>query len=142
MTNQINNEPTKNLEIQQKKKSPSVETLNKPNRVLPALIEELLEKNICVILSKDGYYIEGFYGLNENIGKKGFIFAQETTEDGTLVFNDARNSKHLVKNFEDLVKLHNHVWGQFFKQEEFQKPDTNWLSYMLEYDVLNLRPGK
>lgn len=134
--NKINtNEPAK-------KKGLGVEILEKPKRILPSIIEELLDKNISVILSKDGYFIEGFYGLNENIGKKGFVFAQETNEDGSLIFLDARNSKHVVKNFEELVRFNNHVWGQFFKQDEYQKPDTNWLSYMLEYDVLSLRPGK
>ena len=117
-----------------------VQILPSPNRTLPKLIEELLEKDIPVSLSKNGYYIGGFYGLNAN-SKKGFVFAQDTSEANTLVFFDSKNSPCAVKNFEDLVKFHSHVWASFFKiSEEYKKPESMWFGYMLEYSVLNITP--
>lgn len=119
-----------------------LEVLQFPNRTLPALIEELLEKNFPVRLAKDGYYVGGFYGLNSETDNKGFAFAQDTSEANTLVFYDSKNHKHVIKTFEDLVKFHNHVWGLFYKvAKEYQKPDTGWFSYMLEYGVLSITPG-
>jgi hypothetical protein len=119
-----------------------LEVLQFPNRTLPAIIEELLEKDFPVRLAKDGYYVGGFYGLNAETGNKGFAFGQDTSEANTLVFYDSKNHKHVIKSFEDLVKFHNHVWGLFYKTaKEYQKPDTSWFSYMLEYGVLSITPG-
>lgn len=152
--NNFNNSQTENTPVQSssevslsekakpKKRGLGVDVLAKPNRILPNIIEELLEKEIPVTLAKDGYYVGGFYGLNENIDKKGFAFAQETSEENTLLFVDSRNNKHLVRDFEDMVRFNNHVWGLFFKSEEYKKPDTLWFGYMLEHGVLNITPGK
>lgn len=119
-----------------------IEVLEFPNRTLPNLIEELLEKNIPVTLSKNGYYVGGFYALNADNGHKGYAFAQDTSEANTLVFYDNKGHKHIVKSFEDLVKFHSVVWSNFFKiSDDFRKPDNLWFMYMLQYDVVSITPG-
>lgn len=135
-------------EIDQKKKKPksefelseNIQVLPSPNRTLPKLIEEVLEKEMPVILSKDGYYIGGFYGLNSG-NKKGYVFAQDTSEANTLVFYDSKNNQCSVKTFEELVRFNSHVWSAFYKSsEEYKKPDSLWFGYMLEFNALNITP--
>lgn len=148
-TTALGSENTANEKNEAKKKKAkedalaNVQILNEPNRKLPKIIEELLQKDVPVVLAKNGYYVGGFYGLNQEIGKAGFAFAQETSEFDTLVFVDNKNHKHLVKSFEDLVKFNNHVWSIYFKlSEDYRKPDTLWFGYMLQYGVLSITPGR
>lgn len=118
----------------------TTQILPSPNRTLPKLIEEILEKDLPVFLSKDGYYVGGFYGLNPG-SKKGFAFAQDTSEANTLVFFDSKNNPCAIRGFEDLVKFNSHIWSSFYKlSEDYKKPDSLWFGYMLEYNVLNITP--
>lgn len=120
----------------------NIKIVDSPVRQLPKLINELLEKNFTILLTKNGYYVEGFYGINANEGKIGYAFGQETSEANVLVFFDSKGHKHLIKSFEDLVKFNSHVWGIFYKvAEEFKKPNAKWFSYMLELGALNITPG-
>lgn len=115
--------------------------LEKPSRKLPALVEELLEKNIPVRLTKKGYLVGGFYGLGDN-DNKGFATFQETDKANTLVFFDNKGREHVVESFEDVVKFNNFIWGVFFKlSEDYKKPDLLWFPYMLQYGVLSITPG-
>lgn len=126
-----------------KKEDPlhGVTILEKPSRKLPALVEDLLEKNIPVRLTKKGYLVGGFYGLGDN-DNKGFASFQETDKANTLVFFDNKGREHVVESFEDLVKFNNFVWGVFFKlSEDYKKPDLLWFQYMLQYGVLSITPG-
>lgn len=119
----------------------NIKIIDKPIRNLPQLIEELLSKKFDVLLSINGYYVSGFYGLNKDIGKDGYIYCQETNELNSLIFYDAKGHKHLIKSFEDLVKLNSLIWGSFFKiSEDYKKPNILWFNYMLELDVLNITP--
>lgn len=119
-----------------------LDILEKPVRKLPKVIEEVLKNNIEVRLTSNGYYVDGFYGLGADKGQLGFAFAQETSEPDTLVFYDNKNAKHVIRNFEDLVKFNNHVWGAFFKlSEDYKKPDLKWFSFLLQYGVLSITPG-
>lgn len=121
----------------------NIQVLEYPNRTLPKLIEELIEKNFTVILSNNGYYIEGFYGLETNPKYKGYVFAQDTSESNTLVVYDVKGHKTLIKNFENLVEFNSLIWGAFIKlDEEYKKPNMKWFSYMFEYGYLNITPGK
>lgn len=139
-----------NFESEEKKKSKkpkndlgNIQVLDYPNRTLPKLIEELIEKEFTIILSNNGYYIEGFYGLETNSKHKGFAFAQDTSESNTLVFYDTKGHKHLIKNFENLVEFNSTIWGSFIKfAEEYKKPNMKWFPYMFEYGYLNITPGK
>lgn len=116
-------------------------TLDQPSRKLPSLVDELLEKNIPVRLSKKGYMVGGFYGLGE-LENKGFASFQETTKENTLVFFDNKGREHLIESFEDLVKFNNFIWGIFFKlSEDYKKPDLLWFQHMLQNGVLSITPG-
>lgn len=123
-----------------KKAIPTVKIPEKTNRQLPKLIQSVLEKNFLVLMSASGYYIEGFYGLQNGEAPLGYIYCQETTESDTLLFIDAKGHKHYVKSFEELVSLNSIVWGQFFKQSEFKKPNAKWFGFMLELGALNITP--
>lgn len=126
-----------------KKEDPlnGVTILEKPSRKLPRLVEELLEKNIPVRLSKKGYLVGGFYGLGES-ENKGFASFQETTKDNTLLFFDNKGREHIIESFEDLVKFNNFIWGVFFRlSEDYKKPDFLWFQYMLQHGVLSITPG-
>ena len=126
-----------------KKEDPlnGVTVLEQPSRKLPQLVEELLEKNIPVRLTKKGYLVGGFYGLGDG-DNKGFASLQETNKENTLVFFDNKGREHVVESFEDLVKFNNFVWGVFFKlSEDYKKPDFLWFQYMLQYGVLSITPG-
>ena len=144
-TNTLVDTPKDSIEKKVKKSKeaePTLKIVDAPIRKIPSIINELLEKNFSIILSKSGYYVEGFYGLNHE-GKLGYAFSQETTEPDTLVFYDSKGHKHIVKSFEDLVKFNSHVWGIFYKQsEDYKKPNQKWFGYMLELGALNITPGK
>lgn len=143
MENSIENKETLDNVKKPKKKDNDLNglTINEtPNRGLPSLVKEILDKNIKVILTKNGYYLSGFYGLNKD-KESGYIFFQETNEPESLVFYDAKNTKHIVRSFKDVVNLNAIVWGYFFKiSEDYKKPDQEWFPYMLEYGVLNITP--
>lgn len=137
-SNTVNEEKKK---AKKPKDESGLKIVDNPVRQLPAIINELLEKKFSIILSKNGYYVEGFYGLNHD-GKLGHAFGQETNEVGTLIFYDSKGHKHIVKSFEDLVKFNSLVWGVFYKQsDEFKKPNSKWFGYMLELGALNITPG-
>lgn len=126
-----------------KKNTNTIKTSDKPNRQLPKLIQSVLDKNFLVLMNSSGYYIEGFYGIKNADAPVGYIFCQETTEDGTLLFIDSKGHKHYVKSFEELASLNSIVWGQFFKQsEDYKKPNAKWFGFMLELGVLNITPNK
>ena len=118
-----------------------VKLLDTPSRKLPKLIEELLEKDFTVILSSDGYYISGFYGISTQPDKLGFALAQDTSEVNALALEDSRGYKHLVRNFTELVHFHSLVWSQFFKDDNYKKPNPQWLPHMLELGAVNITPG-
>jgi hypothetical protein len=139
--NQNEQKEIENLEEKKSKKKDSlIEALETPKRLLPSLVNELLNLNIPVRLSSKGYLIGGFYGLGDN-DNKGFALALENSNFEHLVLLDNKGHKHLIKSFEDLVKFNNFIWGVFFKQDEFKKPDALWFKYMLELGVLNITPG-
>lgn len=143
MENSIENKENQDPIKKQKKRENDLNglTINEtPNRSLPNLVKELLDRNIHVILTKNGYYVSGFYGLNRN-KENGYIFFQETSDPEALVFFDAKNTKHIVRSFRDIVSLNATVWGYYFRiADEFKKPDSEWFPYMIEYGVLNITP--
>lgn len=117
--------------------------LLKPTRRLPSLIEECLDKGFIISLSKEGYYISGFYGLNEHNHFKGFAFLQETDDSSKLIAFDHKNNKHVIGSFEDLVKFNRLIWAAFFKQSEnYKKPDPSWFEYLLTYGAVEVTPGR
>lgn len=119
----------------------NITILTQPARKIPKVIEEALKNNIPVTLSKEGYYVGGFYGLNADTSNEGFAFANETSEPDTLVFYDSKNHRHLVKNFDDLIKFNHHVWHLFHKSDEYKKPHILWFGFLLQNDLLNITPS-
>jgi hypothetical protein len=139
--NDINKDLSKNKKKKEDSKTIGLEVLELPKRKLPALVEELLQKDIPIRITKKGYLVGGFYGLGDN-DNKGFVTVQETNDVNTLVFFDNKGHKHPIKNFDDLVKFHNFIWGTYFKlSEDYKKPDSLWFGYMLQHGVLSITPG-
>jgi hypothetical protein len=127
------------------KKEKSLKLLGSNNRVIPTLIEDLLSKNIPVILDKEGYLVGGFYGA-EVEGRKdigvGFVMLKDADQDGTFIAFDHKGKKHPVHGFHDLVVLNNNVWRGFYKQAEYRRAHPLWFDFMYEYGVLEIVPGK
>jgi hypothetical protein len=145
MSEQLNTLENSSDEKKKSKKDAlaGLDILEKPARKLPSIIEETLNNNISVELATNGYYVSGFYGINSEKGKTGYAFIQETSEPDTLVAYDNKGAKHVLKNFEDLVKFHSHIWGTFFKlSEDYRKPDMKWFPFLLQYNALNITPSK
>ncbi len=146
MNNQFdNNNVSASAQGEKTKKTESVKAIDIPNRKLPVLIDEIIEKGFSVSLVKNGYYIEGFYGINssKDSNKLGFAFCQDSTEENSFIFLDAKGHKHIIKSFKDLVVFNSVVWSYFYKISDlYKKPDSKWFPYMLELDVLNITPGK
>ena len=112
-----------------------------PQRKLPAILNEIIDSGIPVLLAKDGYYVKGFYGLSPD-SHDGYAFVKETNDFESVVFFDAKGGPVLVKTFKDAVKFNNDVWGAFYKiSEDFKKPDPLWFGLMLKFDVLSIAPG-
>lgn len=117
--------------------------LLKPTRRLPSLIDECLDKGMFVSLSKEGYYVSGFYGLNEHNQFSGYAFLQETDEPNKMVAFDHKNVKHVISSFEDLVKFNRYIWSVYFKQSDtYKKPDHAWFEYLLQYGAVEVTPGR
>lgn len=127
------------------KKEKSLKLLGSNNRVIPTLIEDLLSKNIPVILDKEGYLVGGFYGA-EIEGRKdvglGFVVLRDADQEGTFIAFDHKGKKHPIHTFHDLVVLNNNVWRGFYKQPEFRRAHPLWFDFMYEYGVLEIVPGK
>lgn len=147
MTDNIENHIDSTEEKKKQKKSKDAEFVNvtiveQPNASLPNLIKELLDKNFTLSLSKTGYYLHGFYGMNKSAeNQSGSIFFQETSDPTLLAFYDHKGNKHPVRSFEDIVSLNATIWGVYYKlSPDYKKPDTMWFPYMIEYGVLNIAP--
>lgn len=139
-----NKEVVSNIAKKPKKKDEldGLKIVDNPSRSLPKIINELLEKNFSIVLTKNGYLVEGFYGLSHDTQHVGFAFGQETTDNNVLVFFDAKGHKHVIKSFEDLVRFNSLVWGVFYKvSEEYKKPNPKWFLHMLELGALNITPN-
>lgn len=144
-----NNEINKIDSVTDEKKKPKknkesefqgVSIIDQPTRSLPKLVNELINKNFTIHLTKNGYYIPGFYGLNR-CGDTGYAFFQETTDPELLAFYDAKGNKVPVRSFTDLVSFNANIWGYFYKtNEDYKKPDPQWFPYMMELNILNITP--
>lgn len=107
---------------------------DKPNRSLPKLIEELLNKNIKVGLSKNGYLVYGFYGLNDD----GYAELLESKDNkDILVSYDNRKKEHVIQTFEDLVRFNGLIWKVYKKQKEHRQDLLIWLNYLVEYECID-----
>lgn len=138
--NQDNNQKNK---AKKSKETDAIKVLDQPKVQLPKVLQECVDNGFKVFLTKEGYYVSGFYGINSHLGTlTGYIFAQDTNEEDTMVFYDHKLHKHFIKTFTDLVILHSLVWSYFYKNNEnYKKPDLNWFPYLLEHNALNISPA-
>lgn len=110
-----------------------------PKRTMPKLIQELLDNDIPVLLIKEGYLVPGFYGATYD-GQEGVVLGKDSS-GSEMIFYDHKKKAHLIKTFNDLVVLNNHVWSAYHKGG-FTRPDPLWFAHLLNSGVLNISPGR
>lgn len=116
-------------------------------RILPNLIDELINYDIDVRVTKDGYSVGGFYGLNND----GFAVLKEIdfTEseldqnqyENALIAIDNKNKSHLICNFDDLIKFHLLIWKNYFKQKEYMVLNSKWYSFVINSPYISITPN-
>lgn len=88
-------------------------------RVLPEVVNIAIDRGIRVVLTKEGYEIDGFY--------KGGPMRLEPDTSGHLAAFDRKDKKVLIKGFDDLVKLNYDWWKKSRdKGSEFINPSREW----------------
>lgn len=118
-----------------------------PSRVLPKLLEELIEKGIPVLLKKDGYAIGGFYGINNNgyANIAEIDFNQSNIDkshyEDSLIAYDVKNKPHLISSFDDLIKFHLLVWKSYLKQKEYCLLNSIWYPYIIQSPYISITPN-
>ena len=118
-----------------------------PSRILPKLVEELIEKGIPVLLRKDGYAIGGFYGINDNgyanIAEIDFNQSNidKTQHADSLIAYDVKNKPHLISSFDDLIKFHLLVWKSYLKQKEYCLLNSIWYPYIIQSPYISITPN-
>ena len=116
-------------------------------RILPNLIDELINYDIDVRVTKDGYSVGGFYGLNND----GFAVLKEIdfTEseldqnqyENALIAIDNKNKSHLIGNFDDLIKFHLLIWKNYFKQKEYMVLNSKWYPFVINSPYISITPN-
>jgi hypothetical protein len=94
---------------------------------LPAIIKELIENNIEVILTKEGYKIGGFY-------KSGTILLLPQEGD-VFIAVDRYGEKDDIDDLERLVGLNFSWW---IKQHQ-TNPDPNWLPLLEKFNYVKVK---
>ena len=116
-------------------------------RILPVLIDELVNHGFDVRVTKDGYAVGGFYGLNDD----GFAILKEVnfTESeldknqygNALIAIDNKNKSHLISNFDDLIKFHLVIWKNYFKQKEYMVLNSKWYPFVISSPYISITPN-
>ena len=116
-------------------------------RILPNLIDELINYGIDVRVTKDGYSVGGFYGLNND----GFAVLKEIdfTEseldqnqyENALIAIDNKNKSHLISSFDDLIKFHLLIWKNYFKQKEYMVLNSKWYPFVINSPYISITPN-
>ena len=116
-------------------------------RILPVLIDELVNHGFDVRVTKDGYAVGGFYGLNDD----GFAILKEVnfTEseldknqyENALIAIDNKNKSHLISNFDDLIKFHLIIWKHYFKQKEYMVLNSKWYPFVINSPYISITPN-
>lgn len=114
---------------------------------LPKVIQELINNDFDVIINKSGYLVKGFYGNNP----RNSTFINSDDYVGSLLIRvensgtygyDFKGKKHLLNNFEDVIKLNHHIWKNFIKDEQYKKVDEHWFKFLYSYGLLEINPKK
>jgi hypothetical protein len=87
------------------------------------IIKELLDRHIPIIVTSEGFTIEGFYKSN--------CILLQLSDNDTFIAIDRYGESTDIDNFDDLVRL-NYKWWHESKDrfEGWQYPDKKWLEDM------------
>lgn len=133
---------TKSKETQPKVVKEKVKISKTPNRLLPPLIELIMEKGISVKLTKEGYLIGGFYGLNNGYLQ---LFEQDSTSTisnvDALIAMDNRKKMHVINHFDDLIKMNLTIWKVYSKEKEFKHLDNEWYPHIIGSEFISITPN-
>jgi len=126
-----------------------VKTETKLVRVLPTVLEEAIAYDFNITINKSGYLIGGFYGLNPKStgllmddSYLGHVLLIETDNENGLIGFDHKGKKHLITNFEDLVRLNHHVWKNFIKDPQYRTVNSQWFKHLYDRGLLEINPKK
>ena len=101
-------------------------------RIIPSFIQELLEYDIPVSLTKDSFIVDGFY-------KSGNVEVHCQGENNW--FAKARyNEITDVEDLQDLVAL-NYRWWQrsHYRSYSWSQPDSRWIKLLIEYEYVTAK---
>jgi hypothetical protein len=97
------------------------------------ILKEMLERDIDVRLTKDGFKVMGFY-------KSGHVMLTQNTDSvnkDSFISTDRYKATEIIYNFEDLVQLNHYWWKNGIERNEtYFPPDDPWLSIMLELGLI------
>ncbi len=104
---------------------------------LPRLIRELIENDIPVTLSKDGYILEGWY----EHGKVTLNSKRSTVEQGTTIWTLTSRYGQIgscsIYSLGNLVSLHFGVW-QIYQDRcnDWKQPQKLWIPLMVKFGCI------
>ena len=116
-------------------------------RILPVLVDELINHGFDVRVTKDGYTVGGFYGLNDDgfAVLKEIDFAESELDkhqyENALIAIDNKNKSHLISNFDDLIKFHLVIWKSYFKQKEYMVLNSKWYPFVINSPYISITPN-
>lgn len=114
---------------------------------LPKVIQELINNDFDVTLNKSGYLVKGFYGNNPKhstfVNSDNYVGSLLIRVENSLAYGyDFKGKKHLLNNFEDVIKLNHHIWKNFIKDEQYKKVDDSWFKFLYSHGLLEINPKK
>jgi len=101
---------------------------------LPQLIRELIEADIPVIITKNGFVLEGWYRQGKVIL---FTYQDSTIEQGETVYTLSGShgiiSKHIY-SLEDLVAEHFAQWQaqNYNRRDDWDQPEKAWIPLLVK----------
>ena len=128
-------------EIKSTEKS-EFEVLKNLNRILPDLINKLIDDGFDIKLTKNGYAIGGFYGLKGTSGI-GWADIYETDDENVLCLLDHKKQKTFVKSINDIVLFNHYIWKSFYnknKEDYALTVDNIWFKYLNQANLLTYSP--
>lgn len=95
---------------------------------LPPLIQELIENNIEVVLTKKGYKIGGFY-------KSDTVLLVPSNTEGDFVSIDRYGGEDFIHDLSDLAGVN---FGWWIKQHQ-TNPHPDWLPLLEKFKYVKVR---
>lgn len=95
---------------------------------LPTIIKELVDNDIEVVLTKEGYRLGGFY-------KSGTMLLVPYENGQNFMAVDRYGSKKEILELEDIVSLNFYWWIK----EHQTNPNPNWLPLLEKFNFVKVR---